>query len=386
MKASGRSFEMAGVVGDVFDQKAMVVMDAQPGPGLSPVGVVGVRVPKGSVDTLRDVQRELGDYASGGWTYHNGRVQLLNFSGKSNADYAKDIDRALGGRYNVDHATLYSAYIPRESYASPRSDSRGNAWRPRADSLKQEFARSLAGEVAAALKVQPGQADAIADAFRADYNPYHVRAGQHGGEFTSKAQVGGLLALTGEAEDALIAENLTKDLDQLRLEASANQQRLEALGKLVGEETGVEFHGPPPDAAIKTAESIMRKVRDEGYPGPGALKDISRAMFVVDSPEQSDTALRAMAAKGATIYDRGWKKQSESGYLGRYAFVKHPNGGVSEVQFVPRGLLALRNGEGHKLYEIMRVPSNPMPVREEAARKSRALYATGITEPFKRIY
>jgi hypothetical protein len=45
---------------------------------------------------------------------------------------------------------------------------------------------------------------------------------------------------------------------------------------------------------------------------------------------------------------------------------------------VPAGVQQLKEGEGHKLYEVMRLPSNPIDTREAAAERSRALYAEAL--------
>ena len=62
------------------------------------------------------------------------------------------------------------------------------------------------------------------------------------------------------------------------------------------------------------------------------------------------------------------------GYLDRKIYVQHPDGGVSEIQLVPRGVQQLKMGQGHQLYEIARRKSTPIAAANAAARKSRTLY------------
>lgn len=370
---NGNPFEVAGAIGDVFDQKAMVVMMDGPGAGVEAVGAIRIAVPTAK---LRQIQSELGDFATGGWTHQNGHLELLNFSGKSDVEYATAIDQRLGGRYRVEHTTIYSALVERNDYVSPQSDREGVPWGQVAGDLRQSFAGSLAEKI-------EEKAGGTTDQAVTDYSPTQPRdpGGEGGGQWI---EAGGVAMLTSEAKADMARDNAGKDIDQLRREAAANQARLEEIGAQVGTEAGVEFHGPPPDSAIKSAESIARKVRDEGYDGPHQLRDISRAMFVVDTPQEADVAVLALSEHGR-IYDGGWRKQERSGYLGRYAFMQHANGGVSEIQFIPRGVLQVRNEEGHRLYEIMRLPTIPLTEREAAAARSRELYGAALTEPFKAI-
>lgn len=378
-----RQFEVAGVIGHVFDQKSMVVMSRTAAAGLDPVGAIAIKLPGATVGQLRALQAKL-PLAADGWTYHNGHMTMLNFTGETNASVAAAVDKTLGGRYEVIHETVYSALVERSNYVSPQSDARGNTWQPVGDSLREQFARSFAAKVAGS---QTGDAQGQAQGQVGDFNPNHVQTGQHGGEFTRKGSgAGAVAALTEEAKAAMVLANIEKDIEQLRSEAAVNQAKLEALGAKVARSVAVEFHGPPPDSAIKTAESIARKVHDEHYAGPGELRDISRAMFVVDNPGQVDKALNAMSASGAKIYNRGWVKQKSSGYLGAYAYMQHPNGGVSEIQFVGRDMLQARNTVGHGLYKIMRDPLQPAAAREAAAASSKELYGAAVTKPFKSIY
>lgn len=194
--------------------------------------------------------------------------------------------------------------------------------------------------------------------------------------------------LTQEAKDAMAKANEGKSIDELRLEAATNQVALSQLGADMEKALGVKFAEPPPGFEVKSRASIERKVRDEDYDGPHQLRDISRASFVVDSPEQADSVVATLGGRGQ-VYDRGWTREEKSGYLGRFIYLQHPNGGVSEIQLVPQGVAQLKmgdnlqsNGPGHALYEIMRMPSQPMEAREAAARKMRTLYNRAMPKPF----
>jgi phage-related protein (TIGR01555 family) len=197
--------------------------------------------------------------------------------------------------------------------------------------------------------------------------------------------------LNQAAKDAMAKANEGKDIAQLRLEAATNQQALSQLGQDMQRRLGVTFVEPPAGFEVKTAASIERKVATDMLPGPHYLRDISRASFVVDSPAQAESVIGALAGRGQ-VFDRGWTREKQSGYLGRFIYVQHPNGGVSEIQLVPQGVAQLKmgenlqsNGVGHQLYEVMRLPSRPIEARQAAARKARSLYSRAMPKAFYKI-
>ncbi len=171
----------------------------------------------------------------------------------------------------------------------------------------------------------------------------------------------------------LIDPNNGKTIEQMREEAFANQDRLRDIAGIIEELAGVEFDEPPKGYEVKSLESVQRKIRDEGYAGPHEITDYSRASFIVDSPEEGDAVIAALAEHGR-IYDKGWKHLDEYGYLDRKVYMVHPNDGVSEIQITPRGVYQFKMGQGHQLYEIARKSNTPYSVARAAARKSRRMY------------
>lgn len=150
--ATDDPFKAAGVLGDTFGQKAMVVMHDKPMEGLSPVGMATVDVPNADAAQLHELQGRIGDLADG-FTYRDGRMEVLNFTGKSDEEFANEIDKRLGGAHNVGYGTVYSAYIEAPDYARPETDSHGNPWRQTAGALRQAFSQGLEEALAQTGKV-----------------------------------------------------------------------------------------------------------------------------------------------------------------------------------------------------------------------------------------
>lgn len=385
LTVDGDPFLAAGALGDVYGQKAMVVMSAEPAAGLDPVGMVAIEAPDADFGALRDMQGDLGDLAEG-WTYRNGRLEVLNFTGKADADLARDIDERLGNAYNVKHATVYSSYIEASDYARPESDSKGNAWGQASGRLRESIAREIESRFVEVGKAvgEAGQAvlkGLVARFFKFNPDQPRVPAGQAGGgrwtDGTNSAvdQVEG----TGEVKefDAATREELTealadKDLDELLEMAEANQKLLGELGPQL-ESDGVEFKFP----SAKKRERIIEKVENEGYDGPHQILDMSRGTLVVDSVAATDQAIASLGTIG-TVYDKGWKKDPQTLYMDRKTYVRTANGGLIEMQIVPRGMQEFKSGGGHKLYQIIRSPKSTPAQIEAALKTSRQMYGKSI--------
>lgn len=182
-----------------------------------------------------------------------------------------------------------------------------------------------------------------------------------------------VLEMTKDAKRQMVEANKGKTIEEMRAEAEENQARLRKIGAEIEKAAGVDFDEPPKGFEVKTISSATRKINDEGYDGPHALTDWSRASFVVDSPAEAEAVLASLSEHG-TIYDKGWKQIEEYGYLDRKVYMVHPNNGVSEIQITPRGVYQYKMGQGHQLYEIARKATTPYVIARTAARKSRRVY------------
>lgn len=366
LSVSERPFEVAGAIGDAFSQKAMVVMSDQPGEGLNPVGIVSVVATGADVAQLRKMQDGIGDLADG-WTYHNGRMQLLNFSGMDNKAFAEEVDRRLGGAYMVEHATVYSSYIEEKDYARPGGSGKAGSWGQVRSHVREAFSQRLEEELGG--KTRKGLILWPVDKFDPN-QPRDPKGTPTGGQWTSAS---GAIPWSAEIKAKIHADNRGKSIDQMREEATENQRALHELGREIEDELDIEFDPPPPGFEVKTKDSIIRKINDEGYEGPHQITDMSRASFVVDGPDEADAVIRALRERGE-VYDKGWTKINKWGYVDRKVYLQHPNGGTSEVQITPRGIYQLKMGMGHRLYEIGRKAATPKPVVESVMRKSRTMY------------
>ncbi len=179
--------------------------------------------------------------------------------------------------------------------------------------------------------------------------------------------------MTPETKRQLTEANRDKTLDQLLTTARENQGELGKIGRNLEKDLGLQFIDPGP----KSAKRVVEKVTSEGYDGAHQITDLSRATFVVDSPADADKVIGALA-KDSIVHDKGWKRLAESGYIDRKIFVEFDNGGLAEVQLVPRGIQQIKSGKGHDLYEMARKPGQPAEVVDQALAESRQLYSGAI--------
>jgi hypothetical protein len=153
--------------------------------------------------------------------------------------------------------------------------------------------------------------------------------------------------------ERILASQRGVQLEGLLARAQRNQVELAKIGKSIETSTGAKFLNP----GAKKPERVRAKVADNKYSSPGELKDLARAGFVVSSRAQAQRIAEILGGH-YDLYDKGW--QNIGGYVDRKIIVKLENGGVAEIQFIPEQIIAYKNGEGHKLYEISQDPKTPI--------------------------
>lgn len=163
---SGDSVEIAKYLGFSLSQDSMMVVSPKPGKGLEEVGAVVVDVGTQAPSKINDIYQSLREIRVnnkqpvGGQTTMNNKMIILNYSDVPTEELANLIDQKLGGNYDVEPTTVYSAFPEKVSYdyASEENDPRGKGKivRERARSLRAEatelLRQALGGEGKAAAK------------------------------------------------------------------------------------------------------------------------------------------------------------------------------------------------------------------------------------------
>lgn len=167
--------------------------------------------------------------------------------------------------------------------------------------------------------------------------------------------------------DRIISAQKGADLEELIARAADNQAKLTDVGKTIEIAAGAKFVNP----GAKNAERVRQKFATEGYADPGELKDLARGGFVVESKEQAQRVAELLMGNFEDVYDKGWRRVG--GYYDRKLIVRFKNGGVAEIQLIPKQILDYKMGEGHALYERARDPNTP---REEYDRLYKQMQET----------
>ncbi len=152
-----------------------------------------------------------------------------------------------------------------------------------------------------------------------------------------------------ETAETIIAGQRGVSAEQVLTAAVENQPQLAQAAQRIAADVGGEWIDP----GVKSAARIAEKIRLEGYADASELRDVARGAIVVDSAEAGERAAAALAAAFPT-FDKGWK-QLDAGYLDRKLIVRFPNGGVAEVQIVPRPIHEARRGGMAAAYQAQRV-------------------------------
>ena len=207
-----------------------------------------------------------------------------------------------------------------------------------------------------------------------------MRGGQHAPAATSAPETApaaakpykpGMKAIGDEhasAQKKAWRATAPQTVEDLMKVSAANQAALAKVCNPAAASVGIEFADP----GVKSEEGVRRKVGDGK--APNSICDAVRGGFSVNSPEDGDKIIRALA-KHFEIADEGWTK-NDAGYFDRKTMVRFPDGQVGEIQmWLPGMFHAKEFGGGHKMYEEQRVLKKDDPKFEELNVKMRDLYA-----------
>ena len=179
---------------------------------------------------------------------------------------------------------------------------------------------------------------------------------------------------------AWIKSSPIKTIDHLIDGGPKAQAALGRVGAQITEKLKInEFKNPGPKT--KSEKGIARtNEKIAKYKGDaGAVTDVARCTFIVDSPAQSD-AIAAELGKHFEVTLENWRA-NDQGYMDRAALVRFDNGMIGEVQFMDRGMSDAKSdkgGDGHGLYVKWRALDPKKP--EERAR------ADALVEQMKTLY
>jgi hypothetical protein len=150
----------AKMLGYALSQDSMAVVSDHAITGLDKLGAVVVNLPQAEMnlkalathyENLAQLTDDSGNMLVGGFNAHDGKMMILNFTDKTDAQLASLVDKQMGGKYNVYTDKLYSTLVEKKDYLSAgnqEAQGRGAAaWRESADRLRQSASQAINGEL-----------------------------------------------------------------------------------------------------------------------------------------------------------------------------------------------------------------------------------------------
>jgi hypothetical protein len=158
----------------------------------------------------------------------------------------------------------------------------------------------------------------------------------------------------------------TNNLDELYIQAEAAQQDLSSATNRIAKLVGGEPLIPP---SLKGRDRTLEKINTEYDGDASRITDLARSSIVCDNPQQIQEALGALKSEFNVVRLKDRFQAPVNGYRDMLINLEMPNGHIVEVQLHLRGVLDVKNGVGHQLYEQTR------SIRARAKAENRPLTA-----------
>jgi hypothetical protein len=163
-----------------------------------------------------------------------------------------------------------------------------------------------------------------------------------------------------------LLQQKTNNLDELYIQAEAAQQDLSSATNRIAKLVGGEPLIPP---SLKGRDRTLEKINTEYDGDASRITDLARSSIVCDNPQQIQEALGALQSKFSVVRMKDRFQAPVNGYRDMLINLEMPNGHIVEVQLHLRGVLDVKNGTGHQLYEQTR------SIRAKAKAENRPLTA-----------
>jgi hypothetical protein len=152
-----------------------------------------------------------------------------------------------------------------------------------------------------------------------------------------------------QAEASFQSGQVQYSLDEIFEVADKKNNELNASLAEIADAFGLEHNAGPTKKRVK----VEAKIKIKKYKDNGRLTDIMRGTLIVDTVDQYQAAIEALATR-YEVFDEGWATpdpNGESGYFDAKAIVRFDNGMLGEVQFMPRAIADAKKNGGHDIYD-----------------------------------
>jgi Bacterial toxin 3 len=175
----------------------------------------------------------------------------------------------------------------------------------------------------------------------------------------------------------------TADLDALYAQAGAAQQDLAALTRGIAKDLGGEAMIPP---NLKGRARAQEKINADYDGDASQIVDLARSSIVLKTVDQVEAAVAQVKARAKVIRVKDRFERPVNGYRDVLFNLEMPNGHVVELQLHLQGIMTIKNGEGHALYEQVRTIDARVHAEKRAHTTSERQQITELNARMKKLY
>ena len=143
----------------------------------------------------------------------------------------------------------------------------------------------------------------------------------------------------------------TADLDLLYQDAEVAQEALANATRKIAGAVNAEALIPP---TLKGRERTLEKINSDYGGDASKIMDLARSSIVCDKMSQLRTASEMIQQEFKVIRIKDRFANPQDGYRDILMNVEMPNGHIVEVQLHLKGIIEVKNGAGHELYNEVR--------------------------------
>jgi hypothetical protein len=143
----------------------------------------------------------------------------------------------------------------------------------------------------------------------------------------------------------------TANLDALYAQAAVAQRDLSALTTEIAHELGGEALIPP---TLKGRDRALEKIAADYSGDASQIVDLARSSIVFKTVDQVNAAIAKVNASAKVVRVKDRFARPFNGYRDVLFNIEMPNGHVVELQLHLAGIIKIKNGQGHALYEEIR--------------------------------
>lgn len=163
-----------------------------------------------------------------------------------------------------------------------------------------------------------------------------------------------------------------RSLEDLFKDAPARQRALDDAGEAIAKDTGAQWKS----GGVKDRATAEAKLARKGYADAGQVTDITRGLFILETPAAADDVVHGLA-QHFDVLDEGWGKV-DSGYFDRKLLVRFAGGEVGEVQIRAAAMHDAVEKGGYDAFKVSRDKTLTQAQRDQALAKEQGLYSAAV--------